>query len=225
MPGASASDDVESALSPWRAAAAAGLDAAASFQRIELTAFDHRWSSRAASGAADVTLTSPPLVVSATAPFGFTFRHRYSTLVFVGTSTPLYVDGGVVEVSADDGVTWTDVGDSATPGYSQRLYDGPDARSPLHGRRAWAGDAPGLPGFGSVQVSLGTAWAGRTVRVRFRRAAELLDSLNFWEIDDVAFTGVTNTPFPSLAPDRGRCRGRTLPVGTPAPGAAGVRAR
>jgi hypothetical protein len=228
LPFSSASDDVESALSPWRAAAAPGLDASPSFQRIEVTAFDHRWSSRAsAPGPADVTLTSPPLLVSSTAPFGFTFRHRYSTLVFVGASAPVYVDGGVVEVSADDGATWTDVGDSASPAYSQRLYDGSDAKSPLHGRRAWAGDAPGLPGFASVQVSLGTAWAGKTVRVRFRRAAELLDSRNFWEIDDVAFTGITNTPFPSLVPDRGRCRGRTLPVGTPAPspGAAGIRAR
>jgi len=145
-------------------------------------------------------------------------------LVFGGAS-PLFVDGGVVEVSADDGATWTDVGDSASPGYSQILYGGSDAQSPLHGRRAWAGDAPGLPGFVSVQVSLGTAWAGKTVRVRFRRAAELLDSRNFWEVDDIAFTGIANTPFPSLVSDRGRCRGRTLPVGTPAPGAAAVRAR
>ena len=56
------------------------------------------------------------------------------------------------------------------------------------------------------------------MRVRFRRAAEFADSANFWEIDDVAFTGITNTPFPSLLADRGRCRGRAVPVGAPEPG-------
>ena len=216
--GSSASDDVESELSPWRPMAAPALDATPEFRRIEVTAFDHRWSSQAASGPADVALVSPPLAVSATVAFGFTFRNRYSLSVLAGGSAPIYVDGAVVEISQDDGATWTDVGSSASPGYTQHLYDGSDAQSPLHGRQAWAGDGPGLPGLAPVTVSLGSAYAGKTVRVRFRRAAEFTDSRNFWEIDDVAFSGITNTPFPSLLPDRGRCRGRTVPVGAPEPG-------
>jgi hypothetical protein len=215
--GSSASDDVESDLSPWRPTAAAA-DATLAFRRTEITAFDHRWSSHAASGPADVSLVSPPLVVSSTVAFAFTFRNRYSLAIFTGGSAPIYADGAVVEVSADDGATWTDVGASASPGYTQRLYDGADAQSPLHGRQAWAGDGPGLPGLAPVTVSLGMAYAGKTVRVRFRRGAEFADSSNFWEIDDVAFTGITNTPFPSLLADRGRCRGRAVPVGAPEPG-------
>jgi hypothetical protein len=209
----SASDDMESVLSPWRPAADPNLDASTSFERLEVTPFDHRWISRA-SDTADITLTSPPLIVSSAAPFGFTFRHRYSLFFFAGGTTPLYLDGGVLEISSDDEATWTDIGDSATPGYSHRLYDGTGAQSPLHGRRAWSGDGPELPGFTSVSVALGTTYAGKTVRVRFRHGVEFAVLSNFWEIDDVAFTGITNTPFPALVSDRGRCRGRNQPVGT-----------
>jgi large repetitive protein len=210
----SASDDGESALTAWQSAAAAKLDASAAFGRIEVTPFDHRWSSRRRSDVADLTLTSPPLVVSTTAPFGFTFRHRYSLFVYASGTTTLYLDGGVLEISTDDGATWTDIGDSATPGYSHRLYDSSDASSPLHGARAWSGDSPSLPGFDTVAVALGSAYAGKTVRVRFRRALEFATGSNLWEIDDISFAGITNTPFPALVADRGRCRGRTIPVGS-----------
>ena len=94
------------------------------------------------------------------------------------------------------------------------LYDELGALSPLHGRPAWSGNGDDLPAFTSVTVSLGKSYAGKTVRVRFRRGIEFADFPNFWEIDDIAFTGITNTPFPALVADRGRCQGRHLPVGT-----------
>ncbi len=220
----SAADDVESTFTAWRSTADPKLDSSASFERVEVTPFDHRWSTRYLSDVADLALTSPPLLVSSTAPFGFTFHHRYSLFVFVNGTTPLYLDGGVLEISTDDGATWADIGDSATPGYSHRLYDGSDAQSPLHGKRAWSGDSGDLPGFTFVTVSLGSAYAGKTARVRFRRGIEFTDYPNFWEIDDMAFTGITNTPFPALVADRGRCRGRTVPVGTTG-GGTSVRKR
>ncbi len=210
----SASDDVESARTEWGSAAAPNLSPAASFERREVTPFDHRWVSRGRSDVADLTLTSPRLVVSSTVPFSFTFHHRYSLFSFGSGASGLYFDGGVLEISSDDGATWTDVGASAVPGYSHALYDDSDAESPLHGRQAWSGGSPGFPGFTSVAVSLGTAYAGTAVRVRFRRGMEFTDSASLWEIDDVAFTGITNTPFPAFVADRGRCRGKTIPIGT-----------
>ena len=210
----SASDDVESARTAWGTAAAPNLSPSASFERREVTPVDHRWVSRGASDLADLTLTSPRLVVSSTVPFSFTFHHRYSLFSFGSGASALYFDGGVLEISPDDGATWTDIGASAVPGYSHTLYDDSDAESPLHGRQAWSGGSPGFPGLTSVAVSLGTAYAGTTVRVRFRRGLEFTSPSNFWEIDDIAFTGITNTPFPAFVADRGRCRERTIPVGT-----------
>jgi hypothetical protein len=219
----SASDDVESTFTVWRSTADAQLDPSASFERVEVTPFDHRWTTRRLSDVADLTLTSPPLLVSSATPFGFTFRHRYSLFFFV-SGTTFYFDGGVIEISTDDGATWTDIGDFASPGYSHRLYDGSDALSPLRGQRAWSGDSGDLPGFTPVTVSLGSAYAGKTARVRFRRGMEFTESSHFWEIDDIAFTGITNTPFPALVADRGRCRGRTVPVGS-TPGGTIVKKR
>jgi hypothetical protein len=51
--------------------------------------------------------------------------------------------------------------------------------------------------------------------VRFRRGGLFATNSNLWEIDDIAFTGITNNPFPAVVADRGRCRGRVLPAGTP----------
>src|SRR5664280_982638 len=214
VPASSASDDVESTSTVWGHTASSKLDPSASFERLEVTPFDHRWVSRHRSGTADLSLTSPPLLVSATTSFSFTFRHRYSFYSPVVVPA-LYPDGGVLEISTDDGATWADIGGFAVPGYPPHvLYDELGALSPLHGRPAWSGNGDDLPAFTSVTVSLGKSYAGKTVRVRFRRGIEFADFPNFWEIDDIAFTGITNTPFPALVADRGRCQGRHLPVGT-----------
>src|ERR1035437_2878596 len=214
VPASSASDDVESTSTVWGHTASSKFDPSASFERLEVTPFDHRWVSRHRSGTADLSLTSPPLLVSATTSFSFTFRHRYSFYSPVVVPA-LYPDGGVLEISTDDGATWADIGGFAVPGFPPHgLYDELGALSPLHGRPAWSGNGDGLPAFTSVTVSLGKSYAGKTVRARFRRGIEFADFPNFWEIDDIAFTGITNTPFPALVADRGRCQGRHLAVGT-----------
>jgi len=206
---ASASDDVESALSPWKADRDAGLDPKDAFVRLEVTPFDHRWSTRGDSNAFDVRLVSPPLVVGSGA-FSFTFRHRYSFFTFGDPVT--YYDGGVLETSDDGGATWFDVGSlSISTPYPQRLAG---SGNPLRNRVAFAGDSPGWPALSSVTVSLGSSFAGKTVLVRFRRGGLFTTGSNLWEIDDVAFTGITNKPFPVVVADRGRCRGRVIPVGT-----------
>jgi large repetitive protein len=225
-PGTSTSDDVESALSPWRPASAAGFDPSALFRRIEVTPFDHRWSSHAnVDFPADLTLTSPPLVFAASGPLTATFRHRYSFMAgaFFTTATD-YLDGGVVELSADGGATWGLTDATLSSPYTQTLWNGSSARNPLKGLKAWAGDSPGLPGFTTVTVTFGSSWNGKTALMRFRRGMEGDFPENFWEIDDIALTGITNTPFPALVADRGRCRGRTIPVGSP-PGGTSVRKR
>jgi hypothetical protein len=219
-PASSASDDVESALSPWVASSAPGYDPTALFRRIEVTAFDHRWASHAGTFLpSDLRLTSPPLVFSASGPVSFTFRHRYSflhgSIVTTGTD---YLDGGVVDFSSDGGATWGSTDVTISPGYTQTLWNGTSAANPLKGMLAWAGDSPDLPGFTQVTVTFGSSWNGKTVLVRFHRGMEGNFDENYWEIDDLAFSGIANKPFPTLVPDRGICRGPILPVGTTWPG-------
>ena len=206
----SASDDMESVLSPWKTAGNPALDPTAAFARLEVTPFDHRWSSRADSDTADLTLTSPPLVVPAGGSLSFAFRHRHSFFTF--GSPVSYYDGGVIETSIDGGATWSDAGSSSlSVPYQQKLIG---TGNPLVRRMTWAGDSPGYPAFSNVTVTLDSSFGGKTVLVRFRRGLLFTTVQNLWEIDDVAFAGIANTPFPALVADRGRCRGRSLPVGT-----------
>ena len=76
----------------------------------------------------DRALVSPPLQVGPGA-FSFTFSHRYS-FEYSGTS---YYDGGVIEISTDNGTTWADVGTTAAGYPSRTLFSG--SGNVLGGRR------------------------------------------------------------------------------------------
>jgi len=56
-----------------------------------------------------------------------------------------------------------------------------------------------------VTVSLGTTFANQAVRIRFRTGSDASGSAFGWEIDNLSFSGITNTPFQILVPDRGLC--------------------
>jgi hypothetical protein len=57
-------------------------------------------------------------------------------------------------------------------------------------------------------VELGSAYAGKRVRIRFRIGTGGIHTglpLLGWQIDDIAFSGITNLPFFGLVADRGLC--------------------
>ena len=168
------------------------------------------WIGPGTGAASDQYLVSPPLNVGPSA-FGFTLRHRYS---FdddpPGTPGPLFYDGGVIEISQDDGATWTDIGQSLTTGgYNGQIY----AQSPvLPLRQGFVGDSTNYPAFVTTTASLGTAYAGKPVRLRFRIGTNDMGSAAGWELDQIDFTGITNTPFSIHAPNgSSTCNG--APVG------------
>jgi hypothetical protein len=111
----------------------------------------------------------------------------------------------VIEISNDGGATWVDLGASASPTYNGTLVAGGD--NPLQGRKAYVNTSAGFSAgtLSTVTVSLGTTYAGQDVRVRFRTGADANSVAVGWEIDDIAFTGITNTPFPALVAHRGLC--------------------
>ena len=156
------------------------------------------WIGSDASAASDQYLVSPALNIG-DGPFGFTLRHRYS---FdddpPGTPGPQSYDGGVIEISVDDGATWTDIGPSLTVGgYNGQIYDQNPA---LPNRQGFVGDSTGYPEFVTTTASLGASYAGKTVKLRFRIGTNDLGSATGWELDQIDFTGITNTPFSIHAP-------------------------
>jgi MYXO-CTERM domain-containing protein len=198
-PNSSATDDVESRSVAWSFTRDPRWVDFLPWTRYSETLLESFFFGPNAPAKTDISLVSPPLQVAATGDFGFTFQHRYS---FEADSFDIY-DGGVIELSTDDGQTWTDIGALATPGYVAQIF--PLGTNPLAGRDAYGDVSEDYPAWVPVTVSLGTAYQGQTVRVRFRIGTDVNISSIGWDIDNVSFTGITNTPFSALTVESSAC--------------------
>jgi Subtilase family len=100
-------------------------------------------------------------------------------------------DGGVLEISTDNGETWIDLGTRMLVGG----YDGKvtaASNNPLGSRAAWT--LRGVPGvFSQVIVNLDD-FVGKRVRLRFEagfdEATGILDGYEGWFIDDIRLTAI-----------------------------------
>ena len=89
-----------------------------------------------------------------------------------------FFDGAVLEISTNAGVSWQDLGSSASSGgYNVVLASG----NPLGGRNAWGGSQAT---FAKVAVDL-SAFAGSTALIRWRFAADSSVGAGAWKIDDI----------------------------------------
>ncbi len=196
----SASDDAEPTVSAWRFDVAPTPVTTYAWSRTEQSALAHRYFGPNPGVAADLSLVSPPLQVGVGA-FSFTYSNRWD---FEVTSNVAY-DGAVLELSTDDGATWLDIGAAASPGYNSTLDNDADNTNPLKGRQAFGAQSTGYPAFITTTVSLGTTYAGHTVRVRLRVGSDVNAAATGWDVDDFVFTGLVNTPFATRVNERHLC--------------------
>jgi hypothetical protein len=73
---------------------------------------------------------------------------------------------------------------------------------------AFSGVSPGFPALAPLTLNFGNLFAGLTVQFRFRLGADDNTSFAGWIIDDIAVSGITNTPFPSLVSEPSTCTAR-----------------
>jgi hypothetical protein len=112
-------------------------------------------------------------------------------------------DGAVIEVSTDGGATWRDVSQlGVDPGYTGRVITTDNA---LFDHRAFGGQSPGFPALQHLVLNFGMQLAGQSVQLRFRIATDSFSGLTGWTIDDIAVSGIDNTPFPALVPEPSVC--------------------
>jgi len=202
-----ANESVETLSPPWTAA---GTPAGqGQWTRTEAGPTDHRFNGPDMGDIADHTLTSPPLQVSGTGNFGFSMQTNWD---FERDATNYY-DGGVIEISTDGGLNWNDIGVALSPPYGGALYN--QSGNPLSNREAYVGQNPGYPSLTTVTASLGAAYQGQTVRLRFRVGCDAGVGANGWDIASITFTGLTNQPFLDLGPNAVDCT--PLSVDPPAP--------
>jgi len=121
-------------------------------------------------------------------------------------------DGGVIEIS-DNGGAWTDIGGLATPTYNGTL--GNTSGNPLGGRSAYVNNSAAFPAVVPVTVNLGTTYQGHSLQVRCGSSGDANTSASGWFLDNIAFTGIDNTPFDALVADQGLCQQMTATAGTP----------
>ncbi len=199
----SSSDDVEAPSSAW---SPSGVDQAKIWSRVQPNVGNHAWQGIDYGVPSDTALVSPPLQVAVGQSFVIGWKQRYR----FETSMGVFWDGGVIELSDDGGANWHDVSDYANPGYTGTIGD-PDnqAQNVLKDRQGFVDQSIGYPGLEGKSVDLGAQLAGKTVRVRFRIGTDDAVGDFGWEIDDLSFSGITNTPFASLAPNVMSCGGTT----------------
>ncbi|NTX13749.1 tandem-95 repeat protein [Myxococcus sp. CA056] len=149
----------------------------------------------------DFWLKTPPLNVSATAPFIVSFDHTHD---FEADANANY-DGAVIELTEDNGQTWIDIG---VPLYGGVLDTAPGVLNPLQGRQAIVGTSANFPTLDPATLDLGTTYAGKTVQIRFRIGTDNFVGATGWALDNLSFSGIDNTPFTSLAADNNVCLNR-----------------
>jgi hypothetical protein len=133
-------------------------------------------------------------------PFSF---HVPARLSFEFSSST-YWDGGVVERSRQTaGATLDGHRQPNPPGYSGTLAN--NSGNPLGGRPAFGAASPGYPSLATATVSLGTTYANKTVQLRFRVGADENTGDAGWFVDNLVFSGLTNTPFRDVAADATPC--------------------
>lgn len=148
-------------------------------------------------------LTSPTLDLAACQgrAVALTFRHAYSFW-----SEASFFDGGIVEVSGDDGVTWTLAESSSYPGKVTIKTTGTkvlcDDAAPFHvnGQRGFVGKQPAMT---SAELTLPASAVSAKTRLRFSFGSGVSYDIKTgppadptpsragtgfgWRIDDVAF--------------------------------------
>ncbi len=199
-PAASTTDDVEAPETAWTVANNPNGDTGSDWRVFANSPTEHFWFGPNASSPADLYLVSPPLSVG-TGAFTVTFAHRWD-FEFDGDT---FFDGGTVELSTDDGRTWTDAANVGTlsPAYNGAVDS--QSNNPLRGRRIFGGRSVNYPAFQPQRLELGTRYQGQTVRLRFRIGTDDAAAAKGWEVDDIAFEGLAALPFASVKADVNTC--------------------
>ena len=208
VPGSSATETVESLNPGWtKTGNAEAPPNITSWQRRALSPTQHVWFGPDNNGQADgrkpslpdeQSLVSPVLQVGA-GPLTISFEHRFAFEFNLQGAW----DAGVVEISTDDGGSWAPLGNTPSfyNGRTNLLTSAPIGVN----RPAFINRNPVWPNFNTATLYLGTTYANQQVRIRFRIGADESTGFPGWDIDNIAISGLANTPFASLVGQTNVC--------------------
>jgi hypothetical protein len=204
--GGSTTDTVDSDKPTW---SLGGDKADKIWSRVADATDNYVWHGDDFGSQSQTSLESADIQVADSGNFVFTFQHRYS---FENDAQYNY-DGAVIEISADGGQTWKDVSGFATPGYTGQITN--VSGNPLALRQGYVGASAGYPAMKPATLDFGTAFAGKTVRVRFVIGTDQGSGAPGWDIDNIGVVFVKNKPFSTVVANTGTCNG--VPVAAAGP--------
>jgi len=157
------------------------------------------WHGANVSDQSDTALVSPPFTAADDQDLVISFDHAYSFDYYWNNPW----DGGVIELSEDDGATWEDVAEYGV----ETTYNGTinAEGNALVLRPAFVGRSGGHPALQPVNLDFGAQLAGKTLRLRFRIATNIVKNAEGWSIDNIRFDGITGAPFSRLVADAAEC--------------------
>jgi large repetitive protein len=189
VPASSATDTVEASTTPWTLDTDITLSQINPWTRTIVVPLDREWHVDDPGAASDQRLVSPVFTVDGSGSVNMQFDHVWS-FEFDGSGN---YDGGVIEMQVNGGA-WTDVG---TPLYNGVLVNYAGNLNPLKTRNAITQTGSG---HGSITQAIAP---GSTVRFRFRFGSDNAAGAPGWNVDNIAFTGVVETPFATVVGDPG----------------------
>jgi large repetitive protein len=197
LPNAVRFDNTETVQTVWTTAGDTVLDPsdAGRWRRIRPSGgVDQLWLGPDIGIPSDQSLISPAFIIDAGGNLTLAFDHSYQ----FETDAGLNYDGGVIEMSIDNG-PWTDIGGSAYNGVIDGNYAG--NLNPLVTRPAFVGSSGGVIRTTITTNALTAPFApGSAVRVRFRIGSDNAGGAGGWRVDNFVVSGISNNPFPLLVP-------------------------
>jgi hypothetical protein len=205
IPASTATDTVEASSTLWTATSPQIMATSGTYvvpfgtiwqwDRKAVSALQHVWHIDDIGAYTDGRLTSPVFTVDGSGSVNLQFDHSYGFEFDAGGN----YDGGVVEISVNGGSFVDMVG--ATPGiYNGVILNGGSSNlNPVKGRNGFVQNSPG-----TIHTSITSAVApGSLVQIRFRVGSDSSFGSTGWDIDNIAFTGVVETPFATVVADPG----------------------
>ncbi|MFO0555034.1 MAG: M36 family metallopeptidase [Polyangiaceae bacterium] len=192
-----ASSSIDNVEAPTSSLVTSGAGADAIWTRVLTTPLDHAWLGADVPYRSDTALETPDLAVSSSKPLvlSFSHHHQFEFDAQMGSN----FDGGVIEVTTDGGATWEDLSTYGAVPYNGTIYNG--SNNPLTLQPAFVAQNASWPDDNAVSITLGTVFAGKTIRLRFRLGTDDFVGATGWAIDDLALQGIDNTPFNALVAD------------------------
>ena len=128
--------------------------------------------SSATNSISDHSITLTNSIPLGSNPPMLSFRHYYET--------EASLDGGLLEISTNNGSTWSDI----LPYFIEGGYNSTmDPSAPIPNRRAWTGSSKNR--FIKTKINL-TSFANQSIKLRFRYVTDNGTSLEGWYVDDIA---------------------------------------